>query len=40
MLAGAGAGDDYLSVPSWSLWWDVKILFQTIPVVLGRRGAY
>jgi exopolysaccharide biosynthesis polyprenyl glycosylphosphotransferase len=31
---------DYLYVTSWSLWWDVKILFQTIPVVLGRRGAY
>jgi exopolysaccharide biosynthesis polyprenyl glycosylphosphotransferase len=31
---------DYLYVTSWSLWWDVKILCQTIPVVLGRRGAY
>jgi exopolysaccharide biosynthesis polyprenyl glycosylphosphotransferase len=31
---------DYLYVTNWSLWWDVKILFQTIPVVLGRRGAY
>ena len=31
---------DYLYVTNWSLWWDLKILAQTIPVVLGRRGAY
>jgi exopolysaccharide biosynthesis polyprenyl glycosylphosphotransferase len=31
---------DYIYVTNWSLWWDVKILFQTIPVVLGRKGAY
>ena len=31
---------DYVYVTNWSLWWDIKILFQTIPVVLGRRGAY
>jgi exopolysaccharide biosynthesis polyprenyl glycosylphosphotransferase len=31
---------DYLYVTNWSLWWDVKILCQTVPVVLGRRGAY
>lgn len=31
---------DYLYVTNWSLWWDLKILFQTIPVVVGRRGAY
>ena len=31
---------DYLSVTKWSVWWDFKILCQTIPVVLGRRGAY
>jgi exopolysaccharide biosynthesis polyprenyl glycosylphosphotransferase len=31
---------DYLYVTNWSLWWDMKILCQTIPVVLGRRGAY
>jgi exopolysaccharide biosynthesis polyprenyl glycosylphosphotransferase len=30
---------DYLYVTNWSLWWDVKILCQTIPVVLGRRGC-
>ena len=31
---------DYIYVTNWSLWWDLKILFQTIPVVLGRKGAY
>jgi exopolysaccharide biosynthesis polyprenyl glycosylphosphotransferase len=31
---------DYVYVTNWSLWWDVKILFQTIPVVLARKGAY
>jgi exopolysaccharide biosynthesis polyprenyl glycosylphosphotransferase len=31
---------DYVYVTNWSLWWDLKILCQTIPVVLGRRGAY
>ena len=31
---------DYLYVTNWSVWWDLKILFQTIPVVLGKRGAY
>jgi exopolysaccharide biosynthesis polyprenyl glycosylphosphotransferase len=31
---------DYIYVTNWSLWWDLKILAQTIPVVLGRRGAY
>ena len=31
---------DYLYVTNWSLWWDLKILAQTIPVVLGKRGAY
>jgi exopolysaccharide biosynthesis polyprenyl glycosylphosphotransferase len=31
---------DYVYVTSWSLWWDIKILCQTIPVVLARRGAY
>jgi exopolysaccharide biosynthesis polyprenyl glycosylphosphotransferase len=31
---------DYLYVTNWSLWWDLKILCQTIPVVLRRRGAY
>jgi exopolysaccharide biosynthesis polyprenyl glycosylphosphotransferase len=31
---------DYIYVTNWSLWWDFKILCQTIPVVLKRRGAY
>ena len=31
---------DYIYVTNWSLWWDLKILCQTIPVVLKRRGAY
>jgi exopolysaccharide biosynthesis polyprenyl glycosylphosphotransferase len=31
---------DYLYVTNWSLWWDMKILCQTIPVVIGSRGAY
>jgi exopolysaccharide biosynthesis polyprenyl glycosylphosphotransferase len=31
---------DYLYVTNWSLWWDLKLLCQTIPVVLGKRGAY
>jgi exopolysaccharide biosynthesis polyprenyl glycosylphosphotransferase len=31
---------DYVYVTNWSLWWDVKILVQTLPVVLARRGAY
>ncbi len=31
---------DYVYVTNWSLWWDLKILCQTIPVVLGKRGAY
>jgi lipopolysaccharide/colanic/teichoic acid biosynthesis glycosyltransferase len=31
---------DYLYVTNWSLWGDVKLLAQTVPVVLQRRGAY
>jgi exopolysaccharide biosynthesis polyprenyl glycosylphosphotransferase len=30
---------DYLYVSNWSLWGDVKLVLQTIPVVLTRRGA-
>ena len=30
---------DYLYVANWSLWADVKLLIQTVPVVLTRRGA-
>jgi lipopolysaccharide/colanic/teichoic acid biosynthesis glycosyltransferase len=31
---------DYLYVTGWSLGWDVKLLLQTIPAVLTKRGAY
>ncbi|MCW2995130.1 MAG: sugar transferase [Conexibacter sp.] len=31
---------DYVYTTNWSLLWDIKILSQTLPVVLGRRGAY
>jgi exopolysaccharide biosynthesis polyprenyl glycosylphosphotransferase len=31
---------DYVYTTNWSLWWDIKILCQTVPVVIGRRGAY
>jgi exopolysaccharide biosynthesis polyprenyl glycosylphosphotransferase len=31
---------DYMYVTGWSLSWDVKLLLQTIPAVLNKRGAY
>ena len=31
---------DYMYVTSWSLSWDVKLMFQTVPAVLYKRGAY
>ena len=31
---------DYMYVTGWSLSWDVKLLLQTVPAVLNRRGAY
>ena len=31
---------DYIYVTNWSLWWDLKILCQTVPTVLMGRGAY
>lgn len=31
---------DIWYIDHWSLWLDLKILFQTIPVVIGRKGAY
>jgi len=31
---------DIWYVKNWSLWYDVAILFKTINVVLGRKGAY
>jgi exopolysaccharide biosynthesis polyprenyl glycosylphosphotransferase len=30
---------DYLYVANWSLWADIKLMLQTVPVVLTRRGA-
>ena len=30
---------DYLYVANWSLWTDVKLMLQTVPAVLMRRGA-
>lgn len=30
---------DYLYVTNWSLWWDIKLLARTVPVVL-RLGGY
>jgi exopolysaccharide biosynthesis polyprenyl glycosylphosphotransferase len=29
---------DYIYVTNWSLWWDIKILVQTLPVVFSRKG--
>ena len=31
---------DYMYVTGWSLSWDVKLLLQTAPAVLQKRGAY
>jgi lipopolysaccharide/colanic/teichoic acid biosynthesis glycosyltransferase len=31
---------DYSYVASWSLWWDLRILWHTPASVLRRRGAY
>jgi exopolysaccharide biosynthesis polyprenyl glycosylphosphotransferase len=31
---------DYMYVTGWTLSWDIKILLETIPAVLGKRGAY
>jgi exopolysaccharide biosynthesis polyprenyl glycosylphosphotransferase len=30
---------DYLYVTTWSVWWDLRIMLQTVPLVLGGRGA-
>jgi exopolysaccharide biosynthesis polyprenyl glycosylphosphotransferase len=30
---------DYLYVTNWSLWGDIRLILQTLPVVLRRRGA-
>ena len=31
---------DYMYVTGWSLSWDIKLLLQTLPAVLEKRGAY
>jgi exopolysaccharide biosynthesis polyprenyl glycosylphosphotransferase len=31
---------DYMYVTGWSLSWDIKLLLQTLPAVLNKRGAY
>ncbi len=31
---------DMYYIRNWSIWLDLQILFQTIPVVLKRKGAY
>ena len=31
---------DYMYVTGWSLSWDLKLLLQTVPAVLQKRGAY
>jgi len=31
---------DYMYVTGWSLSWDIKLLLQTMPAVLQKRGAY
>jgi exopolysaccharide biosynthesis polyprenyl glycosylphosphotransferase len=31
---------DYMYVTGWSLSWDIKLLLQTIPAVLNKRGAF
>ena len=30
---------DYMYVTNWSLWLDMRLMLQTLPAVLGRRGA-
>ena len=31
---------DFYYIETWSIWLDLTIMARTIPVVLGRRGAY
>jgi lipopolysaccharide/colanic/teichoic acid biosynthesis glycosyltransferase len=31
---------DYMYVTTWSLSWDIKLLMQTVPAVIQKRGAY
>ena len=30
---------DYMYVTNWSVWWDLRLLVQTVPQVLSQRGA-
>jgi exopolysaccharide biosynthesis polyprenyl glycosylphosphotransferase len=30
---------DYLYVTNWSLWWDLRLILQTIPAMISGRGA-
>ena len=30
---------DYMYVTNWSVWWDLRLLLQTVPRVLSQRGA-
>ena len=30
---------DYLYVTNWSVWWDIRLLLQTVPLVFHGRGA-
>jgi exopolysaccharide biosynthesis polyprenyl glycosylphosphotransferase len=30
---------DYLYVANWSMWTDIKLILQTLPVIINRRGA-
>jgi exopolysaccharide biosynthesis polyprenyl glycosylphosphotransferase len=30
---------DYLYVTNWSVWWDLRLILQTIPLVLSGKGA-
>jgi lipopolysaccharide/colanic/teichoic acid biosynthesis glycosyltransferase len=31
---------DMLYIRNWTIWLDLQIIFQTIPAVIFRRGAY
>lgn len=31
---------DYMYVTAWSLSWDIRLLMQTVPAILAKRGAY